>query len=147
VETLQKRDRHEDDNSLLSLTNLELSSTSVQVDPPLANPYHPSSGGKPPKKGRLGVSHRFSGGAGGAEDNYLLGGRELEGTESRLEVGHRRLEVEQSLGDLQLQLGGVGVRRRVVGDLVDGGHCEGWGCAGVVGRSGFVVGGGRSSSD
>jgi hypothetical protein len=40
------------------------------------------------------------------------------------------------------------VRRRVVGDLVDGSHCEGWGgCAGVVGRSGFVVGGGRSSSD
>jgi hypothetical protein len=79
------------------------------------------------------------------EDNYLLGGSELEGAESRLEVSHRRLEVEQSLSDLQLQLGGVGVRRRVVGDLVNGGHCEVCGCAGEVGRSGFVVGGGRSS--
>lgn len=55
VETLEKGNGHEDHNSLLSMTNFDLSSTSVQVDPPLANPYLPSCCGKR-QKGRLGVS-------------------------------------------------------------------------------------------
>jgi len=42
VEPRQERDGHKDHNSLLSIANFNLSSTFVQVDPPLANPYLPS---------------------------------------------------------------------------------------------------------
>lgn len=57
--------------------------------------------------------------------SYLLGGAELERAESRLQVRHRVLEVVERLGDLLLELARVGVRGRVVGDLV-GGHGDGW---------------------
>jgi len=42
MEARQERDGHKYHNSLLAIANFNLSSTFVQVDPPLANPYLPS---------------------------------------------------------------------------------------------------------
>jgi hypothetical protein len=114
VESGQKRDGDEDDNGLLSVTNLDLSSTFVQVDPSLANPYLPS-------RRRVDWVCRllvFWG------DNYLLSRGELEGAEGGLEVSNGGLKVKESLSNAALQLGGSGVGGRVVSDL-DGGHCVG----------------------
>lgn len=48
---------------------------------------------------------------------YLFSGRELERPQGALEVSDGLLEVEQSLGDARLQLGGSGVGGRVSRDL------------------------------
>jgi hypothetical protein len=55
---------------------------------------------------------------------YLLGGVELERTESTLEVSDGGLEIVQSLGNVGLQLRGLGVGRGVGGDLDKGGHLD-----------------------
>lgn len=49
---------------------------------------------------------------------------ELERTESTLEVGDGGLEIVQSLGNVGLQLRGLGVGRGVGGDLDKGGHLD-----------------------
>ena len=69
--------------------------------------------------------------------SHLAGRDELQRAEGDLEVGGVALEVVQSLGDALLELGGVGPRGAVGGDLVQrGAHFGGW--LGLVGRGGRV---------
>jgi hypothetical protein len=56
-----------------------------------------------------------------SSDSHLTGRDELQGAEGDLEVGSVRLKIVESLSDALLELGGLGPRGAVGGDLVEGG--------------------------
>jgi hypothetical protein len=60
--------------------------------------------------------------------SHLTSRDDLERSESDLEIGGVGLEVEESLGDARLELGGVLPRGAVGSDLVKGlgAHFDGW---------------------
>lgn len=65
--------------------------------------------------------------------SHLTGRDELQRSQGNLEVGGVGLEVEESLGDARLELGGVLPRGAVGSDLVKGlgAHLDGW-CGYVI---------------
>lgn len=56
--------------------------------------------------------------------SYLTGRDDLERSQSSAEVGDVGLEVEESVSDRALQLGGALPRGAVGGDLVESGHVD-----------------------
>lgn len=69
--------------------------------------------------------------------SHLTGRDDLQRSQGNLEVGSVALEVEQSLSNVLLKLGGVLPRGAVGGDLVDGAHL-GCGCS-TVGWDELIV--------
>lgn len=69
--------------------------------------------------------------------SHLTGRDDLQRSQGNLEVGGVALEIEQSLSNVLLKLGGVLPRGAVGGDLVDGAHL-GCGCS-TVGWDELIV--------
>lgn len=69
--------------------------------------------------------------------SHLTGRDDLQRSQGNLEVGSVALEIEQSLSNVLLKLGGVLPRGAVGGDLVDGAHL-GCGCS-TVGWDELIV--------
>lgn len=67
---------------------------------------------------------------GSSSHSHLTGRDDLQRSQGNLEVGSVALEIEQSLSNVLLKLGGVLPRGAVGGDLVDGAHL-GCGCSTV----------------